>query len=153
GRLLHEVFRERVLVFQFRSARYVIGTLSFQIVNPHPYSLDDLIWFVRIADAGGLSRASRALDVPKSTLSRRLSRMEAAGGVTLLQRNSRSSSLTDAGRRLVDQAAPLLKQLESVARDLLAQEASPRGLVRISASGSFGKLVVVPLVTEYLKEN
>ena len=123
---------------------------AFQKMNTSPYSVDDLVWFLRIAEAGSLSRASRLFDVPKSTLSQRLSRLEDAGGVALAQRSSRSFQLTQAGRHLVDEAGPLVRRLESVADELLRGDQATRGVVRMSASGSFGKYVLLPLITEFL---
>ena len=59
-------------------------------MNDSEYSLDDLLWFLRVAQAGSLSSAATQLGVPKSTLSRRLTRMETSLGVVLVQRNSRA---------------------------------------------------------------
>ena len=75
-------------------------------MNNENYSIDDLQWFIKIAEAGSLSGASRQLEVPKSTLSRRLARMETAAGVSLVKRNTRAFALTDAGQRLQGGVAP-----------------------------------------------
>ena len=119
-------------------------------MNSENYSIDDLHWFIKIADAGSLSRASRQLDVPKSTLSRRLARMEAAAGVGLVKRNTRAFTLTDAGQRLLDGTGPLVHKLNAVTHDLFSQDHAPSGRVRMAASATFGKVVLLPLVTEYL---
>jgi len=124
-----------------------------QKVNDAEYSLDDLLWFLRVARAGSLSSAATQLGVPKSTLSRRLARMETSMGVALVHRNSRAFVLTDIGQRLVQQAAPLIQQLGQMTDGLRADAAAPKGLVRFSASGSFGRLVVIPLLSNYLLEN
>src|SRR5262245_24573889 len=115
-----------------------------------PCSLDDLAWFLRVARAGSLSAAAVQLGVPKSTLSRRLARMEDSLGVALVHRNSHAFRLTDAGSRLVQEAWPLVDRLEGLAADLASNQAADKGLVRFTASGTFGRLVVVPLVAEYL---
>jgi DNA-binding transcriptional LysR family regulator len=101
------------------------GTPAYQKMNAAEYSMDDLLWFLRVARAGSLSGAATQLGVPKSTLSRRLERMETAMGVALVHRNSRSFRLSEVGERLV----------------------------RFSASGSFGRLVLVPLISSYLLEH
>ncbi|WP_394845527.1 LysR family transcriptional regulator [Pendulispora brunnea] len=119
-------------------------------MNTLPYSLDDLYWFALIADAGSLSRASRQYDVAKSTLSRRLARLEEMTGMILVQRNSANSSLTDAGTQLLEEAWPLIRRLEMHSNELIGREAEPRGLVRISASGTFGNLVVLPIVLDFM---
>jgi len=122
-------------------------------VNDAEYSLDDLLWFLRVARAGSLSSAATQLGVPKSTLSRRLSRIESSMGIALVHRNSRAFVLTDVGQQLVQQATPLLQQLGQLTDTLTVDSKAPKGLVRFSASGSFGKLVVIPLLTHYLLQN
>lgn len=122
-------------------------------MNNESYSIDDLQWFIKIAEAGSLSRASRQLDVPKSTLSRRLARMETAAGVSLVKRNTRAFALTDAGQRLLDGTSPLIHKLNAVTQDLFSQDQTPRGRVRLAASATFGKVVLLPLVTAYLVEH
>jgi DNA-binding transcriptional LysR family regulator len=122
-------------------------------VNDAQYSLDDLLWFLRVAQAGSLSSAATQLAVPKSTLSRRLTRMEESMGVALVHRNSRAFRLTDVGSRLVEEAWPLVQQIESVTGNLLSEKLPAKGLVRFSASGSFGKLALVPIVARYLLEH
>ena len=119
-------------------------------MNKENHFFDDLQWFIKIAEAGSLSRAARQLDVPKSTLSRRLSRMEAAAGTSLVKRNTRAFSLTDAGQRLVDATAPLIHKLNSTTQALFSPDPTPSGRVRLAASATFGKVVLLPLVTEYL---
>lgn len=119
-------------------------------MNNENYSIDDLQWFIKIAEAGSLSGASRQLEVPKSTLSRRLARMETAAGVSLVKRNTRAFALTDAGQRLLDGTSPLIHKLNAVTHDLLSQDQTPSGRVRLAASATFGKVVLLPLVTEYL---
>ena len=66
--------------------------------------LNDFRYFVRIVECGGLTAASRNLDVPKSTVSHRLQQLEAALGVRLVNRTSRSLSMTDAGEMLCGRA-------------------------------------------------
>lgn len=118
-------------------------------MNNENYSIDDLQWFIKIAEAGSLSRASRQLDVPKSTLSRRLARMETAAGVSLVKRNTRAFALTDAGQRLLDGTGPLIHKLNAVTQEVFLR-IKRQGRVRLAASATFGKVVLLPLVTEYL---
>ena len=71
-----------------------------------PVQLDDLDVFVRVIDAASMSAAARILGVPKSTVSRAVSRLEDALRVRLLQRTSRALAPTDAGRSLFAEAQP-----------------------------------------------
>ena len=121
-------------------------------MNSLPYSIDDLYWFVLIADAGSLSAAARRYDIAKSTLSNRLSRLEESLNISLLNRNTNSSSLTDAGKIFLKEISPLFHQIESLTNDLTQLEIQPKGRIRIAASGTFGKLVVLPLISQFLIE-
>jgi DNA-binding transcriptional LysR family regulator len=113
-------------------------------------SLDDLALFVGIVDAGSLAAAARAAELPKSTVSRRLMAMEDRLNVRLLQRSTRKLSLTDAGRQLYERCRPLVSEAQAAEEELLAQPGEPHGLLRLTASGAFGRLFVAPLLGEFL---
>ncbi|MFH3938977.1 LysR family transcriptional regulator [Acinetobacter nosocomialis] len=120
-------------------------------MNTLPYSIDDLYWFVLIAEAGGLSSAARQYDIAKSTLSNRLVRLEDSLGVKLLQRNTNSSNLTDAGELFLREVGPIIHRLEGVTSELTNREIEPKGLIKLTASGTFGKLVILPLIAGFLR--
>ena len=101
-------------------------------------NLNDLVAFVRTAELGTFSRAADELGVPKSTVSRRVSRLEEALGMALLVRSSRSFVLSDDGRALYERASPALREVADVERDLLDSASTPRGLLRLTASIDFG---------------
>jgi DNA-binding transcriptional LysR family regulator len=113
-------------------------------------SLDDLALFVGIVDAGSLAAAARAAELPKSTVSRRLLAMETRLNVRLLQRSTRKLSLTDAGRQLYERCRPIVAQARTAEEELLARPGEPHGLLRITASGAFGRLFVAPLLGAFL---
>ncbi len=74
--------------------------------------LDDLRVFARIADLGGVSAAARSLALPKSTVSRSLTRLEAAIGATVVDRSTRHLWLTDAGVLLRPHAVRILADVD-----------------------------------------
>lgn len=121
-------------------------------MNSLPYSIDDLYWFVLIAEAGSLSAAAKRYDIAKSTLSNRLSRLESILEIKLLNRNTNASSLTDAGQLFLKEISPIFQQIETVTNDLSNLEIEPKGKIRIAASGTFGKLVILPLISEFLSQ-
>ena len=87
--------------------------------------LNDFRYFVRIVECGGLTAASRNLNVPKSTVSHRLQQLEAALGVRLVNRSSRRISMTDAGDVFYQHAIAMLERAdfaESAVRERLACE-------------------------------
>ncbi|MFE0014113.1 LysR family transcriptional regulator [Mesorhizobium sp. NPDC059054] len=109
--------------------------------------LDDLIVFAEVSDAGGLTRAGRRLGMSKSILSRRLSRLEQALGVTLLVRTPRGVHLTEEGANFKPFADRMIGEI-SAARDALSRKEEPSGTLRVAAPLSFGQSHIAPLLTE-----
>lgn len=97
-------------------------------------NLTDLQTFVLVAEHGSLAGAAEALGVPRSTVSRRVARLEAELGRALLERSARSVALSDDGRALYARSAPALRELVDVEQDLLDSAAEPRGRLRLSTS-------------------
>src|SRR6185312_6850336 len=110
--------------------------------------LNQMFLFVRVVQAGSFSAASRALGVPKSTLSRKVSELEERLGSRLLQRTTRKLGLTDAGRIYFDHAARVVAEAHEAEHAVARMEAAPRGLLRVTAPMSFAMLA--PIVAEYL---
>lgn len=102
-------------------------------------------------DGGSLSAASRALNAPLPTVSRRVSDLEAHLKTQLVVRTSRSLQLTDPGRAYVEQARRIIDALDAAERAAAGEYRAPRGDLLITASILFGKLYVTPIVTEFLK--
>ncbi|MBY4607969.1 LysR family transcriptional regulator [Rhizobium sp. 9T] len=97
-------------------------------------NLNDLLVFVQVVDHGGFAAAGRALHLPKSTLSKRLSELERKIGVRLIQRTSRSFAVTEIGRDLYRHAAAMLIEAEAAEHVIKGRLAEPSGTVRITAS-------------------
>jgi DNA-binding transcriptional LysR family regulator len=99
--------------------------------------IDDLRTFVEVADAGGVTPASRRLGISKSMVSRRLMRLEEDLGVQLLARTTRAAVVTEAGATFRDYAARVVAEIE-VARETILPAGDLRGRLRIAAPLSFG---------------
>jgi DNA-binding transcriptional LysR family regulator len=97
-------------------------------------NLNDLLVFVQVVDHGGFAAAGRALGIPKSTLSKRLSELEKAIGVRLVQRTSRSFAVTEIGRDFHRHAAAMLIEAAAAEHIIKGRLAEPSGTVRITAS-------------------
>jgi DNA-binding transcriptional LysR family regulator len=94
--------------------------------------LNNMYFFVAVVDAGGFSAAARDLDLQASKLSRRISALERELDVRLLNRNSRSISLTESGKAFYGHSRSVLAEAQA-ARDTISQSlATAKGLVRIS---------------------
>src|SRR4051794_23905067 len=100
--------------------------------------LDDLALFVRLAEHPTLSAAARELRIAKSTLSRRVSRLEDWLGARLLQRNSKSISLTEAGSVLRARCATALQQISEAASSVSGSVKAESGRIRVSVPHDFG---------------
>lgn len=99
-------------------------------------NLNDLATFVKVAEAGSFAGAARALGVPKSTVSRRVSRLEGELEVALLRRSGRSFELTAEGTRLHERSQPALREISLVTRDL--EGTVPEGRLRLTAPIDLG---------------
>lgn len=103
-------------------------------------------------DKGSLSAAGRALSVPVPTLSRKISDLEALLGTQLLIRSTRSLTLTDAGAAYVAAARRILDQLDEAEREAAGEFTMPKGELVVTAPVLFGRLHVLPVVTDFLAE-
>lgn len=104
----------------------------------------------QLAEAGSYTAAAQRLGVSKAAMSQRIAELEAAAGVPLVRRTTRSVRLTDAGRTLADQARPAFAALEqafSSARDLAG---APRGLLRVTAPVALARQQIVPRLPKFL---
>jgi len=100
--------------------------------------------FLAIVEAGSLSRAAVGLRVSQPTLSRRLTALEQQLGAKLLIRGPRHLELTDAGKRILDQARRMDREAKAIPDRARDAAATLSGTVRISATEAFGTLWLVP---------
>ena len=101
-----------------------------------------------MAETRSFTRAAGDLGLTQSGLSRAISRLESELGVRLLQRNTRSVSLTPDGQMLYERCAPLLAELAETEKLMLDRRSSPSGLLKISTPSLFGRKVVMPVIGE-----
>lgn len=107
--------------------------------------------FVAVVRAGGFSAAARALELPKSSVSRQISALERRLGVGLLRRSTRALSLTEAGETYYRQCLAVVEAAE--AADAQAQRLSetPAGLLRVTATVGLGRTVLAEALCAYLQ--
>lgn len=114
-------------------------------------TLHQLQTFVRIADAGSLSRVAAAQGLSQPALSRLVRSMEKAAGAPLLYRHGRGVTLTDAGRRLQVHAAAILNHLEALESELEELGQGLTGSATVAIPPGAGRIVMVPLVMRFNK--
>ncbi len=111
---------------------------------------DQMSVLVAVVDAGSFSAAGRALDMPLATVSRKVADLETHLGTRLLSRTTRQLALTEAGRSYVAACRQILERVEEAERVAAGEYVVPRGELVISAPIVFGRLHVLPVVTEFL---
>jgi DNA-binding transcriptional LysR family regulator len=113
------------------------------------YKLEDIVTFLTVIEAGGLSAAARRLGVAKSVASKRISDLEAALAATLLRRSARGVVPTDAGAAFYGRARDILAELEDAAA-AAAGVGEFSGSMRVAGPLSFGTLHLAPVLLDFL---
>lgn len=108
---------------------------------------------VTVAETGGFAKAAARLHLSPPVVTRAVAALEERLGVRLFNRTTRSVVPTEAGLRFLDKARSLLQQLEEAEKDAAGEMALPTGQLTVTASVSFGRAAVAPVVTEYLRAN
>jgi DNA-binding transcriptional LysR family regulator len=98
---------------------------------------NDLLLFARIVEAGSFSMAAQRLELPKSTVSRRIALLEARLGERLLQRTTRRLVLTEFGAGLLEHARKVAEEVEAAAAMVQHRQLEPSGKLRISMPHDF----------------
>lgn len=115
--------------------------------------LDALRTFVAIATLGSFAQAAEKHGVSRAIASKRVADLEAELGVKLINRTTRSLSLTEAGRKLLTAAGSIFDMLENTVEDIRSVAATPRGVLRVNAPMSFGVRHLGGMVDIFLQEN
>ena len=110
----------------------------------------DLALFLRVLDLGSISAAARSLDLSVAVASQRLKRLERDLGVRLLHRTTRQLHATPEGAALAEQGRALVEDLEALTGGLRQAAAEVAGTLRLTASASFGRQYLSPLLPEFL---
>jgi DNA-binding transcriptional LysR family regulator len=108
--------------------------------------LNSLMIFAKVVEANSFSEAARRLEMPISSVSRRVADLEGQLGVRLLERSTRSLRLTDVGSEVLEHAqrsAELSEAVDNIVSNLLSNVS---GILRLSAPPSISDSLVVPLV-------
>ncbi len=112
--------------------------------------LDAIKIFVRVVESGSFSAVARELGVGQPAISKQVASLEAHLGAQLLMRTSRNLSLTEAGRDFYESVSRLIGDLEAAESRVGRGQASPSGMVRVTAAHAFSRQYVVPRLPEFL---
>lgn len=118
-----------------------------------PLEWSDLRVFLAIAREGSLGRAGRRLGQSQPTMGRRLRALEAAVGATLFQRSSSGLSLTEEGRIMLSHAEVMEGEALALERELTGRDGSLEGLIRVTCSDWFGRILLAPVIAEFARQH
>ena len=112
--------------------------------------LQAMSMLIKVVESGSFSAASKALNVPLPTVSRKIAELENQLGVRLLHRTTRTLSLTDSGYDYLDSCKRILEQVEEAESKAKGEYLAPRGDLVVTAPVMFGRLYVLPIIIEFL---
>ena len=115
--------------------------------------LNDAFYFVQVVEKGGFSAASRALNIPKSKLSRRVKQLEDDLGVRLLQRTSRVVTPTEIGTEYFQLAQDALDRFELAETAIRRKTNNIEGTVTVSCSVGMAQFALDQILPRFLRDN
>ena len=112
--------------------------------------LNDLYYFAKVVEKNSFAAAARALDIPKSRLSRRVANLEAALGVRLLQRTTRRLALTEIGKLYYEHAQHVMAEAEAAVEAVERVRVTPSGSLRVSCAISVAQTELADILPQFL---
>jgi len=103
--------------------------------------------FIKVVQHGGYTKAAEALRVPKSTISKAVTKLENETGTKLLARTTRSQTLTAAGRLFYETCLGPLQILEDAQKSLFGQDNIVSGKIKLTAPEDLGNVVITPAIS------
>lgn len=114
--------------------------------------LEAMSMLLEVVESGSFSAAGRVMRVPVSTLTRKVTDLETRLGAKLLVRTTRNLTLTDAGLAYVAAARRILGQVDEAEQMAAGEFTQPKGELVVTAPIFFGRLHVLPTVTDFLAQ-
>lgn len=115
--------------------------------------LNDLWYFVQVVDNGGFSPASRAIGIPKSRLSRRIALLEERLETRLLQRSTRSFTVTEAGQIFYRHCKAMMIEAEAAQEAINTLRAEPRGVIRLTCPIALLHVHIGEMLAQFMAQN
>jgi len=115
------------------------------------FDYNEIALFIKVVETGSFTEASRQLGIPKGTISRKVAQLEERLGTRLMQRNTRTLNITDAGRDLAGRCGGLLAQLEEATSGVRLGHAELAGNIRLAAPSCFVRHVLSQWVPSFME--
>src|SRR5271170_1115408 len=112
--------------------------------------LDDFYYFAQVIEHGGYAKAARALNIPKSRLSRHVAALESRLGVRLVNRSTRSFVVTDVGHEVYQHATAMLAEADAALEAVEFARAAPRGTIKVSCPVALAQTPLASLLPDFL---
>ncbi|TAL98664.1 MAG: LysR family transcriptional regulator [Paraburkholderia sp.] len=109
-----------------------------------------LLLFAKVVECSGISNAARMLSVPKATISRAISRLEASLGTRLLERTSRQMRLTESGETIYGHCQRIAEEIEEAKAAVGSIQGVTRGKLRLASPLTFGRSLLSPALPKFL---
>jgi DNA-binding transcriptional LysR family regulator len=113
--------------------------------------LNEVSVFVKVVEAGSFVSAAKQLEMPKSTVSAKVSALERRLGVTLIRRTTRRLFVTDVGQEYYNQCLQALQQIGAAEDQIGQRQSVPQGLLRITAPVELGVILLPMVLSEFQK--
>ncbi len=112
--------------------------------------LEGLYYFTQVIEHGGYARAARALDIPKSRLSRHVAALETQLNMRLVNRSTRRFAVTDVGQEVHRHAIAMLAEADAALEAVEFARSEPRGPIRVSCPVALAQWGLAALLPEFL---
>jgi LysR family transcriptional activator of dmlA len=109
----------------------------------------ELTFFILLAKKGSLSAAARELDITPPAATKRLALMEQRLGVRLVNRTTRTISLTGEGELYLAHATRILADIREMEEQVTSGRGAPKGLLRVNATLGFGRTTIAPIISSF----
>ncbi|WP_410014766.1 LysR family transcriptional regulator [Sodalis sp. C49] len=107
--------------------------------------------FVAIAESGSFVAGGKIMGLTRSAAGKSLARLEAYLGTRLLHRTTRRVSLTTDGQNFYERCVQILSDLDEAEHSVRQGRLQPRGTLRLTVTAAFGRIVILPLLNQFLK--
>lgn len=114
-------------------------------------NLNDIQIFMAVADAGSFVSGGKAMGLSRSAAGKAIARLEDRLGTRLLNRTTRSLSLTDEGQAFYESGLEILATVKKAEANAAGERGTPRGVLRLTVPDGFGRAAVLPVAAKYLK--
>lgn len=116
-------------------------------------NFSDIVAFVRVAEAHSFVAAAQTLGMSPSAISKAITRLEERLGARLLNRTTRSLSLTDVGQNFYESCRVALGQLDQAENEVSESRGTARGVLRVDVPISLGRRILVPALPRFIAQH